>query len=127
MNYKIEKYKLKNGIEGVTVIFEEDKYKMLSSFFTVEITHNLEEIGSLIDNVLSGKITSDEYDGNIYHIYIGKDNCVISNNIDDFDDEEDEMGEASDSCESFNDKICTVNTLELKKMIGEFENILRKS
>lgn len=127
MNYKIEKYKLKNGIEGVTVIFEEDKYKMLSSFFTVEITSNLEEIGSLIDNVLSGKITSDEYDGNIYHIYIGKDTCVISNNIDDFDDEEDEMGEASDSCESINDKICTVNTLELKKMIGEFENILRKS
>ena len=54
MKYRIEEYKLKNGIEDISIIFDE-KYQLLTTFMSCDVSPFEEWIKSGFDRVLSGE------------------------------------------------------------------------
>ena len=53
MKYRIEEYKLKNGIEDISIIFDE-KYQLLTTFMSCDVLPFEKWIKSGFDRVLSG-------------------------------------------------------------------------
>ena len=63
MKYRIEEYKLKNGIEDISIIFDE-KYQLLTTFMSCDVLPFEKWIKSGFDRVLSGKSEYEEVKGN---------------------------------------------------------------
>ena len=59
MKYRIEEYKLKNGIEDISIIFDE-KYQLLTTFMSCDVLPFEKWIKSGFDRVLSGKSEYEE-------------------------------------------------------------------
>ena len=64
MKYRIEEYKLKNGIEDISIIFDE-KYQLLTTFMSCDVLPFEKWIKSGFDRVLSGKSEYEEVNGNV--------------------------------------------------------------
>ena len=64
MKYRIEEYKLKNGIEDISIIFDA-KYQLLTTFMSCDVLPFEEWIKSAFDRVLSGESEYEEVNGNV--------------------------------------------------------------
>lgn len=64
MKYRIKEYKLKNGIEDISIIFDE-KYQLLTTFMSCDVLPFEKWIKSGFDRVLSGKSEYEEVNGNV--------------------------------------------------------------
>ena len=65
-----EEYKLKNGIEDISIIFDE-KYQLLTTFMSCDVLPFEKWIKSGFDRVLSGKSEYEEVNGNVCCAEIG--------------------------------------------------------
>ena len=64
MKYRIEEYKLKNGIEDISIIFDE-KYQLLTTFMSCDVLPFEKWIKLGFDRVLSGESEYEEVNGNV--------------------------------------------------------------
>ena len=112
MKYRIEEYKLKNGIEDISIIFDE-KYQLLTTFMSCDVLPFEEWIKSDFDKVLSGEIISKEISGNVCCAEINFKNTKIYNMLIEDDDE-------------YYETCCEVDTKELRQLIDEWCDKVQK-
>ena len=112
MKYRIEEYKLKNGIEDISIIFDE-KYQLLTTFMSCDVLPFEKWIKSGFDRVLSGKIISKEISGNVCCAEINFKNTKIYNMLIEDDDE-------------YYETCCEVDTKELRQLIDEWCDKVQK-
>lgn len=112
MKYRIEEYKLKNGIEDISIIFDE-KYRLLTTFMSCDVLPFEEWIKSDFDKVLSGEIISKEISGNVCCAEINFKNTKIYNMLIEDDDE-------------YYETCCEVDTKELRQLIDEWCDKVQK-
>ena len=91
-----------DGSKYLTVIFNDKKYELLTTFLVVEVNSFRKWIKESFDKVISGKVQYEEFGGNICYTVITPDITTIYNSLSD-DDEQ-----------------CEVNTLELRQLIDEW-------
>lgn len=103
MKYKIDKYKLKNGIEDISIIFDE-KYQILTIFMSCDVIPFEDWIKADFDRVLSGESEYEEVNGNICCAEISLKTTKVYDNL-----AEDAMG-----------NWCEVDTQELRQIIEEW-------
>ena len=99
---KYEVYELADGRKHLNVIFDDEKYDLLTIFLVVEVNSFREWIKDSFDKVISGRVQYEEIGGNICYAEITPDITTIYNSLSD-DDEQ-----------------CEVNTLELRRLIDEW-------
>ena len=109
MKYRIEEYKLKNGIEDISIIFDE-KYQLLTTFMSCDVLPFEKWIKSGFDRVLSGKSEYEEVNGNVCCAEIGPKTTKVYDNL-----AEDAMG-----------NWCEVDTKELRQLIDEWCDKVQK-
>ncbi len=109
MKYRIEEYKLKNGIEDISIIFDA-KYQLLTTFMSCDVLPFEEWIKSAFDRVLSGKSEYEEVNGNVCCAEISPKTTKVYDNL-----AEDAMG-----------NWCEVDTKELRQLIDEWCDKVRK-
>ena len=109
MKYRIEEYKLKNGIEDISIIFDE-KYQLLTTFMSCDVLPFEKWIKSGFDRVLSGKSEYEEVNGNVCCAEISPKTTKVYDNL-----AEDAMG-----------NWCEVDTKELRQLIDEWCDKVRK-
>ena len=112
MKYRIEEYKLKNGIEDISIIFDE-KYQLLTTFMSCDVLPFEKWIKSDFDKVLSGEIISKEISGNVCCAEINFKNTKIYNMLIEDDDE-------------YYETCCEVDTKELRQLIDEWCDKVQK-
>ncbi len=100
MNYRIEEYKLKNGIRDISIIFDE-KYELLTTFMSCDVMTFEDWIKADFDRVLSGESEYEEVNGNVCCAEISRKTTKVYDNL-----AEDAMG-----------KWCEVDTKELRHLI----------
>lgn len=103
MKYRIEEYKLKNGIEDISIIFHE-KYQLLTTFLTCDVLPFEDWIKTDFDKVLSGESEYEEVNGNVCCAEISLKTTKVYDNL-----AEDAMG-----------NWCEVDTQELRQIIEEW-------
>jgi hypothetical protein len=104
LNKKFKVITLSNGKKKLTIVFSDEEYKLLSTFFFVEVNSFEDWIKENIDDVLQGKNDRREISGNICELIIEKDKTIIYDML-----AEDGMG-----------KWCSVSTKELLSIINEW-------
>ena len=109
MKYRIEEYKLKNGIEDISIIFDE-KYQLLTTFMSCDVLPFEKWIKSGFDRVLSGKSEYEEVNGNVCCAEISPKTTKVYDNL-----AEDAMG-----------NWCEVDTKELRQLIEEWCDKVRE-
>ena len=109
MKYRIEEYKLKNGIEDISIIFDE-KYQLLTTFMSCDVLPFEKWIKSGFDRVLSGKSEYEEVNGNVCCAEISPKTTKVYDNL-----AEDAMG-----------NWCEVDTKELRQLIDEWCDKVQK-
>ena len=109
MKYRIEEYKLKNGIEDISIIFDE-KYQLLTTFMSCDVLPFEKWIKSGFDKVLSGKSEYEEVNGNVCCAEISPKTTKVYDNL-----AEDAMG-----------NWCEVDTKELRQLIDEWCDKVQK-
>ena len=109
MKYRIEEYKLKNGIEDISIIFDE-KYQLLTTFMSCDVLPFEKWIKSGFDRVLSGKSEYEEVNGNVCCAEISPKTTKVYDNL-----AEDAMGDW-----------CEVDTKELRQLIDEWCDKVQK-
>ena len=109
MKYRIEEYKLKNGIEDISIIFDE-KYQLLTTFMSCDVLPFEKWIKSGFDRVLSGKSEYEEVNGNVCCAEISPKTTKVYDNL-----AEDAMG-----------NWCEVDTKELRQLIDEWCDKVRE-
>ena len=109
MKYRIEEYKLKNGIEDISIIFDE-KYQLLTTFMSCDVLPFEKWIKSGFDRVLSGKSEYEEVNGNVWCAEISPKTTKVYDNL-----AEDAMG-----------NWCEVDTKELRQLIDEWCDKVQK-
>ena len=109
MKYRIEEYKLKNGIEDISIIFDE-KYQLLTTFMSCDVLPFEKWIKSGFDRVLSGESEYEEVNGNVCCAEISPKTTKVYDNL-----AEDAMG-----------NWCEVDTKELRQLIDEWCDKVRK-
>lgn len=110
MEYKIEEYKLENGIEGISIIFDDNKYRLLSTFFSSDVTPFEDWIKEDFDKVLSGQSEYEVVNGNVCCVEIRKNTTKVYDNL-----AEDAKG-----------NWCEVDTKEIRILIDEWCDKVRK-
>ncbi|GAB5081752.1 hypothetical protein Osc1_09250 [Hominimerdicola sp. 21CYCFAH17_S] len=110
MNYIYKEYKMKNGIEGISIIFSEKKYELLSTFLSSEVTQFEEWIKENFDMVIEGKERKREIAGNVCGVEITLQKTMIYDML-----AEDGMG-----------NWCEVDTKELRQLIDEWCDKVRE-
>ncbi len=103
MKYKIDKYKLKNGIEDISIIFDE-KYQILTTFMSCDVIPFEDWIKADFDRVLSGESEYEEVNGNVCCAEISPKTTKVYDNL------------AEDAMENW----CEVDTQELRQIIKEW-------
>ena len=106
MKYRIETYKAENGADRIRIVFEDKKYKLLSTFLQSDVSSFEKWIKSDFDRVISGEDEYGEVNGNVCFVEITSLTTKIYNNL-----LEDEAYYAS---------CCEVETKKLKKLIDEW-------
>ena len=91
-----------DGSKYLTVIFNDKKYELLTTFLVVEVNAFRKWIKESFDKVISGRVQYEEFGGNICYTEITPDITTIYDSLSD-DDEQ-----------------CEVNTLELRQLIDEW-------
>ncbi len=109
MNYRIEKYKLKNGIQDIIIIFDE-KYELLTTFMSCDVMPFEDWIKTDFDRVLSGESEYEEVNGNVCCVEISLKITKVYDNL-----AEDAMG-----------KWCEVDTKELRYLIEDWCDKVRE-
>ena len=109
MKYRIEEYKLKNGIEDISIIFDE-KYQLLTTFMSCDVLPFEKWIKLGFDRVLSGESEYEEVNGNVCCAEISPKTTKVYDNL-----AEDAMG-----------NWCEVDTKELRQLIDEWCDKVRK-
>ena len=109
MKYRIEEYKLKNGIEDISIIFDE-KYRLLTTFMSCDVLPFEEWIKSDFDRVISGESEYEEVNGNVCCAEISPKTTKVYDNL-----AEDAMGHW-----------CEVDTKELRQLIEEWCDKVRE-
>ena len=109
MKYRIEEYKLKNGIEDISIIFDE-KYRLLTTFMSCDVLPFEEWIKSDFDRVISGESEYEEVNGNVCCAEISPKTTKVYDNL-----AEDAMG-----------NWCEVDTKELRQLIEEWCDKVRE-
>ena len=109
MKYRIEEYKLKNGIEDISIIFDE-KYQLLTTFMSCDVLPFEKWIKLGFDRVLSGKSEYEEVNGNVCCAEISPKTTKVYDNL-----AEDAMG-----------NWCEVDTKELRQLIDEWCDKVQK-
>ena len=104
-----EEYKLKNGIEDISIIFDE-KYQLLTTFMSCDVLPFEKWIKSGFDKVLSGKSEYEEVNGNVCCAEISPKTTKVYDNL-----AEDAMG-----------NWCEVDTKELRQLIDEWCDKVQK-
>ena len=99
---KYEVYELADGSKHLNVIFDDEKYDLLTIFLVVEVNAFRKWIKESFDKVISGRVQYEKFGGNICYTEITPDITTIYNSLSD-DDEQ-----------------CEVNTLELRQLIDEW-------
>lgn len=113
MKYRIEQYKLKNGIEGLAIVFEDQKYKLLSTFLQCDVLPFEAKIKQIFDKVLLGQSDCEEVSGNVCFIEITDTITRIYDGLIEDDDQ-------------YNTSCCELNTKELRELIDEWCNKVRE-
>ena len=109
MKYRIEEYKLKNGIEDISIIFDE-KYQLFTTFMSCDVLPFEKWIKSGFDRVLSGESEYEEVNGNVCCAEISPKTTKVYDNL-----AEDAMG-----------NWCEVDTKELRQLIDEWCDKVQK-
>ena len=109
MKYRIEEYKLKNGIEDISIIFDE-KYQLLTTFMSCDVLPFEKWIKLGFDRVLSGESEYEEVNGNVCCSEISPKTTKVYDNL-----AEDAMG-----------NWCEVDTKELRQLIDEWCDKVQK-
>ena len=109
MKYRIEEYKLKNGIEDISIIFDE-KYQLLTTFMSCDVLPFEKWIKLGFDRVLSGESEYEEVNGNVCCAEISPKTTKVYDNL-----AEDAMG-----------NWCEVDTKELRQLIDEWCDKVQK-
>ena len=104
MKYEIREYKLKNGMQGLSIIFEEEKYQLLSMFLGSDVKQFAEWIKQEFDKVISGRSEYEKISGNVCSIEITPDMTRIYDDL------------AENPMEDF----CEINTVELRELIEKW-------
>lgn len=104
MKYRYQEYKLNNGIEDISIIFEQEYYQLLSTFLSSDVTPFEEWIKADFDKVLSGQSAYEEVNGNVCCVEISPNTTKVYDNL-----AEDAMG-----------NWCEVGTEELRELIDEW-------
>ena len=112
MNYKIEKYELKSGRERIRIVFDNEKYMLLSTFLQGDVLSFEEWIKKDFDKVISGECEIAEFSGNIIFVQITSPVTRIYNTL----IEDDEEYQAS---------CCEVDTKALIMLIHEWCDIAK--
>lgn len=112
MNYKIEKYTLKSSRERIKIVFDDDKYLLLSTFLQGDVLSFAEWIKKDFEKVISGECEIAEFVGNICFVQITPLVTRIYNSL--IEDEE----EYQASC-------CEVDTKALIMLIQEWCDIAK--
>ena len=110
MEYRFEEYKLDNGIEDVSVIFENNYYQLLTTFMSSDVTPFEEWTKEAFDKVLSGESEYEEVNGNVCCAEISSKTTKVYDNL-----AEDAMG-----------NWCEVDTKELRQLIDEWCDKVRE-
>lgn len=105
MKYEIKTLKLGNGIERLTIIFEDSKLKPLHPFIVDDFSAFTQDYLETFDKVLSGEVERESASGNACYFEADKEKTFIE-----FLYPEDE-----DTRET-----CTVNTRELRSLMDEW-------
>ena len=103
LNYEYKKYKMKNGIEGISIVFADKKYQILTTFLLCDVVSFEEWIKEDFEKVVSGISEYEEINGNACCAEISRTTTRIYDNL-----AEDGMGDW-----------CEVDTTELVKLINE--------
>ena len=109
MIYKIEKYTLKNGIEDIGIIFD-DNHHLLTTFMECDVRPFEDWVKEAFDKVLEGKSEYEEVNGNVCCAEINSNTTKIYDNL-----AEDAMGDW-----------CELDTKELRYIIEEWCDRVRK-
>ncbi len=104
---KFETITLKDGTKKLTIVFDDKKYGLLSTFFFVEIGAFGDWIKENINVVLQGEVEEKNISGNICELVIRKDNTVIYDMLAEYG-----MG-----------NWCSVPTQELLSLIDEWRDM----
>ena len=104
LKHEYKEYRMKNGIHGISVIFEDEKYEILSVFLSCEINLFEKWFKELFDKVLSGESKYEELTGNVCTAEISPKTTKIFDALAD-----DGMGHW-----------CEVDTKELRLLIDEW-------
>ena len=104
MQYKFDEYKLDNGIEGVTIHFQDSKFQILADFLISDVNAFYEYIKGAFEKVILQGSDFQEFNGNVCGIEIGFDTTKVFDNL-----AEDGMG-----------NWCEVDTKELYDLINNW-------
>lgn len=110
MVYRFEEYKLANGIEDISIIFEDYYYELLATFLSSDITPFEDWTKDAFDKALSGKSEYQVVNGNVCCAEISPKMTKVYDNL-----AEDAMG-----------NWCEVNTKELRELIDEWCDKVRE-
>lgn len=110
MKYRFEEYKLDNGIEDISIIFEDNYYQLLTTFMSSDVTPFEDWIKADFDKVLSGESEYEEVNGNVCCAEISLSTTKVYDNL-----AEDAMG-----------NWCEVDTKELRQLIDEWCDKVRE-
>lgn len=104
LKHEYIEYRMKNGIHGISIIFEDEKYEILGVFLLCEISAFYEWAIELFDKVLSGESKYESFTGNACTAEISPKTTKIFDALAD-----DGMGHW-----------CEVDTKELRMLIDEW-------
>ncbi len=110
MEYRFEEYKLNNGIEDISVIFEDNYYQLLTTFMSSDVTPFEAWTKEAFDKVLTGESEYEEVNGNVCCAEISPKTTKVYDNL-----AEDAMG-----------NWCEVDTKELRQLIDEWCDKVRE-
>ena len=109
MKYWIEEYKLKNGIEDISILFDE-KYQLLTTFMSCDVLPFEKWIKSGFDSVLSGESVNVEVYGYVCCADLSPKSTKVYDNL------------AEDAMWNW----CEVDTKELRQLIEEWCDKVRE-
>lgn len=81
MKYNFKEFKLKNGIEGFLIIFDDKCHSLLSDFFLAEVAGIEDYFINLCEEIVSDNSKTLTHNGSIFILNINIDTVFISDSI----------------------------------------------
>lgn len=106
-------YNVANGREDISILCDCVNSETLNMFLSSDVRSFEEWIKDDIDEVISGELKSKEINGNVCHVEVNIETTKIYDMLAEDDDE-------------YLDTCCEVNTIELRELIEEWCDRVRK-